>query len=657
MPDWADSSTIAELTGLTERAVRKALRAGRLWKQSIVTREITGRGGKSGVHLEVRVDSLPLGLQERLKASSQPAEPRTFKTKGEASMSLLDRMFAEADRHKDGTVGQKDVFRKWAKRELLDFKGAGALRRYSAGTLSRYYKEYKKLGFVAVMRKTRSDNATVKAVVTTKFDAWAKPLGLELEPIEKRLRDYIRAQHKNHEGESNIRFKAGRMLEKIARELGHEPPPGVCGVPLHIVKGESVYRRVGEFHKDRKRFEDDRPGIRRTIEGLEPMDVVIGDVHPLDFLLPEVEGFQRYAKAICWFDVATARLWMTVVFLPKGEGIRNEHVIASFMDMATDWGLPKKLYLDNGSEYGFADFIVDALKLTRADYLKALTRAKAYNARAKVIENRFAVLRHYFAKLPGYVGGDRMKSKVANVGKAPVAYGGSHAQFREMNEVGVLSQYHNMPQRGALAGRSPLEVYNAAVAAGWHKTEVDEDAFFTAFSIEETRHVKQGRVSVGGRFWTCDALASYLGERVVVLIPKFEHWDRLPIKDERGRLLGFAEVDRKFGFLDEGGAKESGRRGALRLAAVRELDASAATIDAEAELMELAREAPKALPAPIGARVTASDERRAIAKGVKESPKAKREREDAARRREAEEQRALSAEFFEKIAARKAKNA
>lgn len=250
MEAWLPASDVAVLAGTTPRAIEKKLKkiasgASPLWRGSaLVIREVRGRGGRSGLAYQVRVDSLPLGLQERLKASSQPAEPRTFKTKGEASMSLLDRMFAEADRHKDGTVGQKDVFRKWAKRELLDFKGAGALRRYSAGTLSRYYKEYKQLGFVAIMRKTRSDKGTVKAVVTTKFDAWAKPLGLELEPIEKRLRDYIRAQHKNHEGESNIRFKAGRMLEKIARELGHEPPP-------------MVGKRPGSRHVSAVDFRDD----------------------------------------------------------------------------------------------------------------------------------------------------------------------------------------------------------------------------------------------------------------------------------------------------------------------------------------------------------------------------------------------------------------
>ncbi|MGA8169420.1 MAG: hypothetical protein WB816_01070 [Methylocystis sp.] len=61
------------------------------------------------------------------------------------------------------------------------------------------------------------------------------------------------------------------------------------------------------------------------------------------------------------------------------------------------------------------------------------------------------------------------------------------------------------------------------------------------------------------------------------------------------------------------------------------------------------------MPAPIGALVTASDHARAIAKGVKESPKAKRAREEAERKREAEMMRALHAEFMEKSRALEAK--
>jgi hypothetical protein len=652
---WIDTGQIAAATGKTPQGVGKAIKKARAtgapWNDAtLIVREVKGQrgGGKSGVRYEVRLDSLPLGLQEALKASPKalPAPLEGQALVREWRFDIVHR----AGEHPKGSTARADAILAICERPILN-PATGRLETLAPDTVRRWLREYDERGLAALGRKKRADHGASKTIVTRKFDKAFKDK-LDLEAARKRVLDFIRAQHKNLEGVNNIRWKASRFLETIIGEAGLEPTPGSCEVPMWLVQAEAVYRRVGDHHKDRKKFDDDNPGILRTIEGLWPMDIIVGDVHPLDFLLPEVEGLQRYAKAICWFDVATARLWATVVILPKGEGIRNEHVIASFKEMVSAWGLPKKLYLDNGSEYRFAEFIDDAMKLTHTDYKSALTRAKPYNARAKPIENRFRVWQSYLAKLPGYVGGNRMKAKTANVGRAPTPYH-SLQSFPVMIE-GSLAQYHAMPQSGTLAMRSPTEAFNQAVLDGWQKTEVDPDAFVAAFSTEETREVRQGHISVGGRSWTCDELVDYLGKRVIVVIPKFENWDRLPIKDERGRHLGFAEEDKPFAYDDVAGAKESSRRRGIRARALRDLDASAPSIDAEAELLGAVASYPKQLPAPVGARVTASDDARRTAAGVKESPKAKREREAAQRERDAEQQHALADEFFAKLNERKA---
>jgi hypothetical protein len=501
----------------------------------------------------------------------------------------------------------------------------------------RQIKRYEKHGLAGLTRAERADKGAARVVVTGRYDKEFRGK-LDLNAVAARLLSYIRAQHKNHESLENIRFKAARFLAKITRELGFEPTPGVCEIPSHLVKAEGVYRQVGVFKRDRKAWQDRAPHVRRSREDMLPCEVVVGDVHPLDFLLPEVEGFQRYAKAICWLDVATNRILMTIYVLPKGKGITNAHVINSFIEMVGEWGLPTTLYLDNGSEYNWAPFIEDAMKLASLAGDKTIVRAKPYNARAKPIEGIFGVLEtHHFAKLPGWQGGDRMKAKTANIGRAPDPFPGTFEQFFEAIHAAV-ALYHNRPQgkRTALAGRSPFEVYNQAIAAGWRKTHVEEDAFFAAFSVEKICAVRGGAIRHDGREWTCEGLQSYLGDRCIALIPKFERWDRLPVKDERGRPLGFAEPVRAYAYLDTEGAKASARAQKLRLVAVRELDASAPTIDPLKETLELAGELPKALPAPIGALVTASDDARAIAQGVKESPKAKREREEAESKHDAD---------------------
>lgn len=632
---WVDTATIAGFLGLTDRAVRKGLAVGRLCRRPVRSRRIKGIGGSSGERWEAYAQDIP-GLEEHLNAPSTPVSPRTCATHFDAVLEWFTCFVEEVEATTPGTVARANVLRAWSEKKLPDIKGSNAFCTYSERTLRRFLRDYERYGAAALQRATRNDHKTKRTIVTVTFDAWAREVGLEneLESIAEALKIRIRGWHKASESVSAIRLDAARHLEKLVRERGFEPPDGVCDIPFHIVKAESECRAVARFKKDRKAWQDSAPAIRRTIEGLWPMDIVVGDVHPLDFLLPEAEGLQRYAKAICWLDVATKRLWMTVIFLPTGTGIRNAHVIASFMDMASAWGLPKTLYLDNGSEYNFADFIPDALKLAGNEGERVLIRAKPYNARAKAIEGVFAILRHYFAKFEGYIGGDRMKSKVANVGKAPVPFNGTFGQFREIIGA-VVTQYHALPQRGQLKGISPIEAYNRAVRAGWHMTAVDPDAFFTVFSTRETRVIKNGYIAVGGRFWTCRELRERISDRVTVRIPKFEQWDRLPLEDERGNLIGFAEEAVEFSYLDPAGARASANDQRERIAAVRRLDKSVPDIDVVGEVSALANTFPKMLPAPIGARVTASDTERAISRGVKESPKTRRAREDAAREEEA----------------------
>ncbi len=69
---------------------------------------------------------------------------------------------------------------------------------------------------------------------------------------------------------------------------------------------------------------------------------VIGDVHPADIYYTRADGSTATAKLIAWPDVANHRLRVLPVFLEKGEGVRQEHVIQSFIEMAGDplWACP-----------------------------------------------------------------------------------------------------------------------------------------------------------------------------------------------------------------------------------------------------------------------------------------------------------------------------
>ena len=437
----------------------------------------------------------------------------------------------------------------------------------------------------------------------------------------------------------------GELRRTIKRGCSRFPVDiAACALPDNFIKVERVARKVGVFLRDRKKHEDDAPGILRGVAGVMPCDIVYGDVHSADILLPKVDGFQRHAKFIAWYDAGTQRAWIDVVFLEQGRGVTNAHVIESFRRMVGAWGMPGTLYLDNGSEYNWAQFVDDAMKLLGARILfnreSNVVNARPYNARAKEIEGFFGRFeRHFLAPIIGWIGGDRMKSKTSNVGKAPTPYRGDFDQFVRMVDA-QLNLYHNRPQNGRkLKGLSPFEAYKKAIDAGWTKTDVDPLAFLTAFSSKERRRVTQGRIQFGGDLWTCHGLQSYLEEWAVVLAPKYQIWDGLPVYDLRDGFLGVAERETEFHPLDAAGAREAGARRGRRLRAIKALDRSISNIDTEAEIIELAAVFPRAPDAPIGARIRPSDEAKAIASKLKETPQQRREREQAEAKRETENRR------------------
>lgn len=506
----------------------------------------------------------------------------------------------------------------------------------SRRTIERRIAAFEAEGIAGLGPRQRCDAGFARVVVSKAWDAAVSDVTVRRAIVDE-LRDYVRALHKNHVSRGQLIARASAKLKELTSEHHFELSDRICRVPRTFIEAERRFRKAGQRRKDAKAYEDQRPRISRTSDGLQPMDLVFGDVHPLDFLLPDEPGLQRYAKAISWLDQATQRIWVTVVVLQKGKGIRNAHVIESFKEMTAAWGAPRTLYLDNGREYDCADFIDDALKLIDPNGARLIhiekrssniVRARPYNAPAKPIEGVFANLeKNYFSSLPGWIGGDRMAQKTANVGKAPIPYPGTARDFGDDIRA-AIHLYHAQPQRGrALNGRSPRDALAAAIDAGWMMTAIDPAAFAVAFSTEVVRSVRQGRIEYDDAYWTDDALYSYLHDKVTVLIPKYDVWDVLPVRGVDGRLLCFARRDEAFPFLDPRGARESSRRARLANDAVRDLERAAPTID---PLDDHRRAANQLLPmpvAPVGATLTASDEAKRINEAVAETPTARKQRQ------------------------------
>lgn len=631
---WLTATDLAKLACISDRKSRQALAAasrGALWRGvALRARLIRGRGGRSGLSYEVLAESLPLDLQERLKEPPDAGAVAPHDDRS-AEIEWFYRVFAKALIHPDGSRERSAAIAEILAAPLTDWNGRPW--RASLRTIQRKLAAARRDGTRAVLRCPRSDRGKARVVISS---AWAASVDIDelsQEKIAGELRDYIRGLWKADASYKVVEALASNKLRELTvAASGGVAPISVAAfaVPRRFISAERRFRNVAIFKKDRKAYEDARPRVLRTREGLSPTNVIVGDVHHLDIVMRRADGSEAWPKAIAWLDMATNRIWLDAVLLGPGEGIRNADVIASFIRMVREWGVPRHLYLDNGAEYNFAEFVSDALKLvSRIECLdreraSPIIRARPYNAPAKAIEGIFRVLSYtYFRTLPGWAGGDRMNKKTATVGKPTEPFPGTIAELRTAISH-CLSLYELSQQSGTLKGRSPRQSYAAAIEAGWQRIDIDTRELHTVFASDELRRPRQGYISFGGDKWTCRELHAFLGDSVIVRAPKFEEASMLPLLEPTSRkIIGYASRATYYGVLDPAGARAASDMARTHRAAILELDQAAPDVNANEEIARVGGAAAPSVSAPIIARIGVSEEAAEIARGLAEAPDAR----------------------------------
>ena len=451
-------------------------------------------------------------------------------------------------------------------------KPNGRTWRPSQTTLRRWLQAYEERGVAGLVRKDRADKGQRRVTVSVDWDTAVPFPEQTRQAILEKLRTRIRSLWKEDVASwATVARLATTRLVELTRAAGLDLPDGemlaLCEVPRTLVEAERRYAVLGTKRKDAKGFADrHQPRVQRHRDGQEPMEVVVGDVHPVDVLVTRPDGTTCTPRLIAWQDVATNRVFATMVILPKGEGIRQEHVVASFVAMVRhpEWGMPVRLYLDNGGEYGRLGFIDDAMRLA-ADHQscrRSMTvKTEPYNAAAKPIEGLFAALEKTFRMLPGWIGGNRMVTRSANVGKPPAPFHGDDAEL--LRSFGAALDFYDTKRqqpRGHLAGRSPREAFAAFVEAGWQRIDADPDALAMAFARPVTRTIDRGELSVDGRKYRADALLARTGEKVTVRIPILDTHDCVFVEDRDGQFLCVATPVPTYGFLDRAGCRDKAAR-------------------------------------------------------------------------------------------------
>lgn len=374
------------------------------------------------------------------------------------------------------------------------------------------------------------------------------------------------------------------------------------------------------------------------------MQEVVGDVHPVDILVTRPDGSTATPRLIAWYDVATHRIFATLTLLDKDTGITRADVWNSFAAMVETWGLPERLYLDNGSEYNgrkrrygkgvldglitgfntlsainlsmrelmgelYREFTAELVDIPPADSPdqeqapavemrgSGVTRSQPYNAPGKLgIEGAFASVEKVLAMLPGHIGGDRMKKKTPKLGKETPAWG-SAAEF-DAAFTHVLAFWHNKEQAGNLKGKSPNQALDDAQKAGWRATSIDPGTLIYAMSETIQRTVQTCGVEVDGQWYENSVV--FAGLRTQKITLRYASWapDGIVYAPNFPDPKGAKWIDRATVYHphDLAGARDASARNGKLLNHISSLKAETVPLDMDAEM---ARDNAARPPAPV----------------------------------------------------------
>jgi hypothetical protein len=656
---WLDTQEFADLAGIHRSNAHAAIAgatAGRAWRNAALQVRLVGSsvGGNGGQAYQVFVPSLPLPLANAWKAK----HPALFKT-AEAPRVLQhippQELVRQTDPRRRGAIEKGEFIEALIKPALLYPKhskgrteavrkicGAmpmpfpnGRSRTFDERGISRLIAKYEAGGLPALIQAPRREEEAPRVIVSRSFDSAAPFTDTVKAEIWTELRQHIKDFFlTTHGSVPQIERLANARLVELARARGwSDASLENCRIGIAQVRKFKPYGLAGSKSLDAGKYSANfKPRVIRGRAGLRPMEVVMGDVHPVDILNLRDDGSEATARMVAWLDLATNRVFYNLFLFEKGKTITQAHVAYSFVQMVLAWGMPWSLYLDGGSEYvwqemmdGFKqlsslanDFkahILDSSEIDQRIELadsegdpQTLYRSIPHNPQGKApAEGLFGNLeRSTFCFIPGWIGGDRMNKKTHRVGKKPKAFKGSWPQFEAAFKT-AMDYYHAKQQKD---GSSPNEKFARHVKSGWTAVDVDYPVLLMAISERKSYKVLNTGIEIAGSTYWHDIMAeiSVMGSHVLVHYAK---WDTsqvvvLPKNSETGKLGApvIAHRAREFGIVDKAGAIESGRRISIMNKSIRDMKQGSRPVDAIAEMGKHLQLSPPATDVPFGQKIT-----------------------------------------------------
>ncbi len=247
-----------------------------------------GRGGRSGLSWAVRYDFLPTHIQDALNRVQMPVQ-RASGFKATQSLHLWNAELVRLAplKGKELALAIASLVAKPPLRE----NGKPVFA--SESTIRKKLKNYKTHGMRALLRKVRETKGTKLVSITREFDDAAEEFGLtksQIEEISHNLDIYVKSLIGEYAARSTVIMLAQDWLNNRAIDLGIDVSASGFKLPQYYIQKRRNYRKLARLRKDAKAHQDAMPSIRRHIHDMEPMQLVVGDVHPIDVLVQREDG-------------------------------------------------------------------------------------------------------------------------------------------------------------------------------------------------------------------------------------------------------------------------------------------------------------------------------------------------------------------------------
>lgn len=294
-------------------------------------------------------------------------------------------------------------------------------------------------------------------------------------------------------------------------------------------------REYGRMGKHARR--SIQPFVRRTFDGLWPMDVVTVDGHLFKGYVGHPMTGRRFRPEVTtYLDIATRRMVGFSAWIAESQFAIWGALHQMVMNPAC--GVPAIHYSDNGAYRG------EQHRSTMTRIGTTLMFSEAYRAQARGVIERFnsSVWVPLAKQLPLYAGSDMDPQAFRKALRAADDTGAGLPSWQDFLDAcrQALDEYNDRPHK-SLGGKSPNQAWADALADGWQPTVLQDDDLHDLLPAVE-RVCRRGEVSLPwGRYASHD-LAPYHQRTVRVAFDPVDG-SHVWVSSDTGVLLAIAQRD------------------------------------------------------------------------------------------------------------------